>query len=295
MNLRVLLLIVLGCLWLPHSARAQINAELIFQRTTFLVDEHAVATLRLTNMAGRDLTLGEESPDVPWCQVQVSAVRGETPIPRKNGPLFPPLSIKAGETISRTVDVTDVYEMNLPGQYRIKASLSVGRGRNQIVTAPVYINTDPGKTTWSTTVGVPEGKQAGGDTRTFSLIQLQRKEGIFLYAKLEGKDAGWRYPPYLLGRMLSAMQPQAQIDRDNNLYVLHAADDESYMLTQIDVSSGQSGQAVYRSKTPRAGRPSLQRNPDGKLVISGGFRVNNAELAPPKPERSKLSDRPAGF
>jgi len=132
--------------------------------------------------------------------------------------------------------------------------------------------------------------------RTFSLIQLQRKEGIFLYVRLEDREAGWRYPPYLLGRMLSAMQPQAQIDRDNNLYVLHAADDESYLLTQIDVSSGHSGQAVYRSKTPRNGRPSLQKSPDGRLVIAGGIRINNAELSPrTAPERSKLSDRPDGF
>jgi len=296
MNLRTFSLVVLSVLVFRQPVCAQVNVELQFQRSTFLLDEHAIATLRFTNMSGRDLTLGEQTKDGPWCQIQVSSVRGETPIPRKDGPQFPPLSMKAGETVARTVDVTDVYEMSLPGQYRVKASISPGQGRNQIVTAPVYINTDPGKTTWSTTVGVPEDKAAGGSVRTFSLIQLQRKEGIFLYAKLEDKEAGWRYPPYLLGRMLSAMQPQAQTDRDNNLYVLHAVDDESYLLTQIDVSSGQSGQAVYRSKTPRNGRPSLQRNPDGRLVIAGGIRVNDAELSPrAAPERSKLSDRPAGF
>lgn len=296
MSMRATFLIILNSFALLFSAKAQINVDLQFQRNTFLLDERALATLRITNMAGRDITLGEDNKNEPWCQIQVSAVRGESPVPRKNGPLFPPLFIKAGETVARSVDVTEVYEMSVPGQYRIKASILMAQNRNAIVTTPVYITTDPGKMIWNTTVGIPETRTGGGGTRTFSVIQLQRKEGIFLYARLEDKEAGWRFPPYLLGRMLSAMQPQAQIDRDNNLYVFHALDDETYMLSQVDVASGRSGQAVYRSKTPRGGRPSLQRQPDGKLVISGGFRVKETD-APTQngPERSKLSDRPEGF
>lgn len=297
MNPRAILYILLIGMALLHSAEAQVNVELQFQRNTFLVDEPAQAILRITNMAGRDITLGANSGGEPWCQIQVSAVRGDSPSPRRNNPVFPPLFLKAGETIARSVNVTEVYDMSLPGQYRVKASIVPPQGRNLIVTAPAYITVDPGKMIWNTTVGVPEGKTGAGGTRTFSVIQLQRKEGIFLYAKLEDQEGGWRFPPYLLGRLLSAMHPQAQIDRDNNLYVFHAVNDDTYMLSQVDVDSGRSGQATYRSKTPRAGRPSLQRQPDtGKLVIVGGIRVKDTDLpAQSAPERSKLSDRPEGF
>jgi hypothetical protein len=96
--------------------------------------------------------------------------------------------------------------------------------------------------------------------------------------------------------MLAAVPPQMQTDRDNNLYVLHASSDDTYILSQIDVSTGRSGQAVYRSKTPRAGRPSLLRQPDGKLAISGGIRVTEEELSgSPNQDRSKISSRPEGF
>jgi hypothetical protein len=96
--------------------------------------------------------------------------------------------------------------------------------------------------------------------------------------------------------MLTAMPPQMQTDRDNNLYVFHAVNDDTYTLSQIDVATGRSGQANYRSKTPRNGRPSLRREPDGRLVISGGIRITAEEIAPSTaPDRSKLSDRPAGF
>jgi hypothetical protein len=297
MKLRALLSLLANLWLLLCSAKAQINVELHFQRSTFLVDEQAPASLRITNMAGRDITLGNDTGGEPWCQIQVSAVRGESPSPRPNNPVFPPLFIRAGETIARSVNVTDVYDISIPGQYRVKASLVTGQSRNVTVTAPAYITVDPGKMIWNTTVGVPDGKPGQGGTRTFSAIQLQRKEGIFLYAKLEDRESGWRFPPYLLGRMLSAMQPQAQIDKDNNLYVFHAVDDETYMLSQVDVASGRSGQAIYRSKTPRAGRPSLQRQADtGKLVITGGIRVRESDLpSQTGPERAKLSDRPEGF
>jgi len=280
----------------PHTVMAQINVELQFPRATYLVDENAVATLRLTNMAGRDITLGENTAAGPWCQIQVAAVRGQAPTLRRNNPEFPPLFIRSGETISRSVNVSDVYDISSPGQYRVKASITFGEGRNQIVTNPAFIVTDPGKPIWSATVGVPENRSNAGSVRTFSVIQLQRKEGIFLYAKLEDTHEGWRFPPYLLGRMLSAMRPQAEIDRDNNLYVFHAVDDESYMLSQIDIATGRSGQAIYRSRTPRNGRPNLSRSPDGRLVITGGIRMTEQDVAAQMgPERSKLSDRPPGF
>ena len=290
---------VLCCLFfalLTSAGLSQISVELQFPRGTYLLDESTLATLRITNMAGRDITLGENEKAGPWCQIQVSAVRGESPMPKRDNPVFPPLFIPAGESVSRGININDVYDITLPGHYRVKASINYGEGRNLIVSAPAYFISDPGKTIWSTTVGVPEDRPNGGGVRTFSVIQLQRKEGIFLYAKLEDKHEGWRFPPYLLGRMLSAMLPQAQIDRDNNLYVFHAVDDESYMLSQIDIATGRSGQAAYRSKTPKAGRPSLNRTPDGKLVISGGIRMTEQDLASQvAPERAKLSDRPAGF
>jgi len=281
---------------LQSFASAQINVEFQFPRSTYLVDENAAATLRLTNMAGRDITLGEKTEAGPWCQIQVTAIRGQAPPLRQSNPEFPPLFIKAGETIARSVNINEIYDISLPGLYRVKASITFTEGRNQIVTAPAFITTDPGKTIWSTTVGVPEGRDNSGAVRTFSVIQLQRKEGIFLYAKLQDSHEGWRFPPYLLGRMLSAMRPQAEIDRENNLYVFHAVDDESYMLSQVDVATGRSGQAIYRSKTPHNGRPNLNRSADGRLLITGGIRVSEQDVASRNsPDRSKLSDRPAGF
>jgi len=285
-------------LWLACMgvSNAQINATLRFPHETYLASEQVVVTLTVTNLAGRDITLKGGVTEESWCLVQVNAMRGQTPSYRSNPPMIPPLFIPAGETVSRTIPLHEFFELPSTGQYRAKVSISYGSSRTQFVTPAAFFSMDPGHKIWSTTVGVPEGQQNAGAPRVFSVLSLQRREGMFLYAKLENQEDGMHFPPYFLGRMLAAVAPQMQIDRDNNLYVLHASSDDTYILSQVDVASGRSGQAVYRSKTPRAGRPSLSRQPDGKLAISGGIRVSEDELnGRTTPDRAKLSSRPEGF
>jgi hypothetical protein len=291
-------LLLFALLWLVWTGgcQAQINATLRFPHETYLAGEQVVVTLTVTNLAGRDITLKGGVTEESWCLVQVNAMRGETPNYRSNPPVIPPLSIPAGETVSRTIPLQDFFELPSTGQYRAKVSISYGASRTQFVTPAAFFNMDPGHKIWSTTVGVPEGQPNARAPRLFSVLSLQRREGMFLYAKLENQDTGTHYTPYFLGRMLAAVPPQMQIDRENNLYVLHATSDDTYLLSQIDVATGRSGQAVYRSKTPRTGRPSLSRQPDGRLAISGGIRVSQEELNERgAPDRAKLSARPEGF
>ncbi len=279
------------CLFGLH-AEAQLSVSLTFERSSFLVDERAIATLKVTNLSGQELVLEETRDGGAWCQIEVSAVQGASPSKLTNTPTIVPVYINSGETIARSIDVNALYSLSNPGQYRVKARINYGEN-TQFITPPVYFTMEPGKTIWTMTVGVPQGREGSGNLRAFSVVSHQRKEGVFLFARLEDKDAGWRYPPYPLGRVLTAMEPQSQLDRDNNLYVFHATSDDSYVLSQLDVASGRFGQALYRSKTPRAGRPRLERQPDGRLVIAGGLRVSEEEIAAQKsPNRARISERP---
>jgi hypothetical protein len=285
-------------LWLTWAgvSNAQIHATVRFAHETYLASEQVIATLTVTNLAGRDILLKDGITEDSWCHIQVKAMRSESPSYRTNPPKVPSLSLKAGETVSRTIPLHDFFELPSTGAFSAKVSISYGASRTQFVTPAAFFNVDPGHKIWSTTVGVPEGQEEAGTPRLFSVLSLQRKDGMFLYAKLENQRDGFYYPPYFLGRMLAAVAPQMQLDRENNLYVLHASSDDTYILSQVDVATGRSGQAVYRSKTPRTGRPSLSRQPDGRLAISGGIRVSENELSERNaPERAKLSTRPDGF
>lgn len=290
--------LVLLCLLLCISrfqAQAQLNVSLSFAHSNFLVDESALVTVKVTNLSGHELVLEGTKDGGAWCQIDVSAVQGASPSKLTNSPTIVPVFLNPGETISRSIDVNALYSLSNPGQYRVHARINYG-ANTQFVTPPVYFAMELGKTIWTMTVGVPEAKEGAGGVRTFSVVSHQRKEGVFLFARLEDKASGWRFPPYALGRVLTAMEPQTQLDRDNNLYVFHATSEDSYVLSQIDIANGRFGQALYRSKTPRAGRPRLQTQADGRLVISGGIRVSESELAAQKsPNRARLSERPEGF
>lgn len=286
--------VMLLCLPCFH-AQAQLNVALTFARSNFLVDEPALVTLKVTNLSGHELVLEGTKDGGAWCQIDVTAVQGTSPSKLTNTPTIVPVFLNSGETISRSIDVNALYSLSNPGQYRVRARINYG-ANTQFVTPPVYFTMEPGKTIWTMTVGVPDGREGSGNLRAFSVVSHQRKEGVFLFARLEDKDSGWRFPPYALGRVLSAMEPQTQLDRDNNLYVFHATSDDSYILSQIDVANGRFGQALYRSKTPRSGRPRLESQAEGRLVIAGGIRVSENELAAQKsPNRARLSERPDGF
>lgn len=297
MTLRLLTLLCL--LWhvLATNAFSQITATLQFPRETYLVDEQITGTLSITNMSGRELVLKPGLTDGIWCSVQVTAVRGQAPTYKPDAPIFPPLTVAAGETVTRRVPLHELFELPGTGQYRARVAISFGATRSEYVTQATYFTTDPGHKLWSATVGVPEGQPEAGTPRTFSVVSLRRRDGIFLYARLDNQQNGLHFPPYLLGRMLMATPPQIQLDRDNNLYVLHATADDAYLLSQIDVATGKSGQAAYRAKNPKTGRPGLQRIADGRLVIAGGIRITEEETAAAKSarpplERARISDRP---
>jgi hypothetical protein len=265
--------------------------SLQFPRNTYFLNEPTAAKLSITNLAGRDLYFEDTPSRGTWCQLEVKNLRGGFVAPRKDTFSFPPLSVPSGQTVSRSIRLTDFFHLPEPGQYQLRVSVFFSPTQSTF-SAQSSFNADPGKLEWSQTVGIPDGRQNAGEYRTFSLFSMRRSEGIFLFATLEGKSEGIRFAPYPLGRTLSAMRPQAELDPRNNLNVFHALSDSEYALSQVNVDSGRFGQARYRSATPRGGRPTLARNEDGKLAILGGVRITDEVIESQNSGRVLLSDRP---
>jgi hypothetical protein len=276
---------------LGGTASGQIQISLQFPRSTYLLNEPTVAKLTITNLAGRDLYFENSPSSGPWCQLELKNLRGGYISPNRNDVSFPPLSVPAGQSVARSVALTEFFRLPQPGQYQLRASIRFEPTQSTFF-AQSSFSADAGKLEWSQTVGVPDGRRNAGEYRTFSVISHQRSEGVFLFATLESKSEDIRFTPFPLGRMLSAMPPQAQLDWKNNLNVFHATSDSEYILSQVDVDTGRFGQARYRSATPRGGRPSLARNDEGRLAVLGGVRITDEEIQAAKSGRVMLSDRP---
>jgi hypothetical protein len=127
-----------------------------------------------------------------------------------------------------------------------------------------------------------------GEVRTYSLLSNRFPNHTSLYVRVENKESGAVYSTYSLGRVIANGEPQAEIDRANQLHVLHCAAPRSWAYSHI----GWNGELLKQSNfLETKSRPRLRHAADGAIAVSGGML--NAPVAESKrvPAR-KLSERP---
>jgi len=273
-------------------AHGQIAVALDIKRRLYLRYEPILATVRITNLSGRDLVLHDAGQ--PWFGFDVTGANSETLVPPRDlAYQVDPIEIKIGETIKRTVDLNQLYELGEFGVHRIKATIFVRPLNKLFASKPSVIDIAEGRTIWRQTVGVPDTLPNEGRNHSFKLIEFQ-SDKRYLYVRVEDEERGTIFGSYRIGHMIEGTQPEMQFDTSNNLYVLHLAGPKIYMLTNIGVNGDFLGQHIYDA--PKS-RPYLRRLVDGTIQIIGGKRraENTAENNPGDAPQPKLSDRPPGL
>jgi hypothetical protein len=287
-HLRLLLLFLLCA---PY-AHGQINVTMNLKQRFYMLHEPVVATVNVTNLTGRDITLSD-SPEFQWFGFRIIGEGEHNVSPRDMHYHVPPLEVKAGETVKRTVNLNQLYELGDPGTYRVQATVYFDGLDKFFTSKPIYMELNDGRLLWSQTAGVPEGLPGAGQMRTFSLLSHQVGEFNTLYVRIEGKDDGTIYCTTPVGRLLDNIAPQAEFDANNNFYILHLSGTRAYTLTKFGPNGEFGGQTYYTAPTTR---PTMRKTPDGTLQIIGGRREMPIAQSPattaPVP---KLSDRPAGL
>ena len=292
MKLRLFLLALL-CAATALPARAQVGVGLEIKRRLHLRYESIIATVRIQNLSGRDLVLHDE--EQPWFGFDISAVNGDVIVaPRNPDYKLDPLELKIGETVKRTVDLTQLYGISEFGLHRIKATVFSKQLNKLFVSKPELIDISEGKTLWEQTVGVPDTLPNAGRSHTIKLIEFQ-DDKRYLYVRVEDPDQSYVFCTRKLGHMIDGTVPQTQFDTTNNLYVLHLVGPKTYFLSNIGVNGEFLGQQTCDA--PKL-KPSLRRLADGTIQLVGAHRqptvakngAPGAGVPPPK-----LSDRPAGL
>ena len=288
--LRLLLFLACG-LASASIARAQITVSISIKERFHLLHEPIVATVVVTNLTGRDITFSD-TPQYQWFAFRI-ITEGDRVVPARDLHYkLPPLAVKAGETVKRSVDLDELYDLGEFGSYRIQANVYFDGLDKFYSSRPTFIEITDGRVIWRRTVGVPEGETGAGQTRVFSLLAHQRGETNMLYVRVEDKENGNIYCTFPVGRLLDGVPPQAELDAANNLYVLLLIANRSYVLTKITPNGKFAGQTNY-SGAPKSS-PKLRKTSAGALQIVGGQReaiVQNPDLEP----APKLSARPPGL
>jgi hypothetical protein len=260
------------------AAKGQIQLDLKFKRLQYIAYEPVVATLGITNLAGRDIEL-QDANGQSWLGLELTGNEGQ-----------PPLKIEAGQRVTRQIDLAPLYPVHDFGAYHVRMHVYFADLGKFFYSGTGVFEVTDARPIWQQTVGIPTGVAASGDVRTYSLLTNRFPDHTSLYVRVQDKDSGVVYATYSLGRSIAFEQPQAEIDRANQLHVLHCAAPHAWSYSRI----GLNGQLLEHSSVMETKtRPRLVHSGNGEVAVRGGLIETPAQTS--RSTAPKLSARPPGL
>ena len=272
-----------------RQLHAQIKVDMHISRRLYIVYEPIIVNVSITNLSGHELELRDADAQ-KWFSFQVTTGDGRIVPPVDLGYHLQPLTIHAGATVRRSLNLTTLYGVQEFGLYRIKASVYSTEVQRYFSSQKSDIEITDGKVIWQQTVGVPEGAPGAGSYRTISLLTHRREKDNMLYVRVEDKDGGVVYTTNPLGRVLLSNEPQIELDKTNQIHVLQMIGAKTYVYSKIGLNGEWLGQLSYNAVTTR---PTLKKSVKGEVRIVGG--QVDVPVPPNSPSEPKLSDRPPGL
>jgi hypothetical protein len=279
-------LALLVLLALATPSHAQVQVDIAFRRSLYMVYEPLICTVTITNLSGGKLSLAD-TPREKWFGFHIETVDGR-PLP----PVDPnyrnqPVDIESGQRMTRLINLAPLYPLSEFGTYRVKASIYVAQLGKYFVSPQLNVEITEGRQLWQETVGVPEGS-GQGTTRTFSVLAHRLPRTTMLYLRVEDKEAGVIYCTTQLGRFITFGTPDIQIDGGNQIHILQNTAPKAFLYSHFDSNGKVIKQQAYQVYNTR---PYLVRKPDASVVVVGGTPYD-PKATPPEQQLPKLSDRP---
>ena len=269
------------------NAQAQIQIELRLKRLQYIAYEPVVATLAITNLAGRDVDL-HDADGQSWFGFEITGSEGQPIGPGTTDHAQPPLKIEAGKKVTQRINLSPVYPVHDVGTYHVRAHIYFADLNKFFYSQARVFEVTDARPIWQRTVGIPQG--GSGGARTYSLLTNRFPDHTSLYVRVEDKESGIVYATYSLGRAIAFDEPQTQVDRDNQLHVLHCAAPRIWAYSRI----GLNGELIaHTSFTELKTRPRLIHTEDGNVAVRGGTIETPAAAQAVRASVPKLSDRPA--
>lgn len=285
--MRALACLVFAILFAP-TAQAQIQVELKFKRLQYIAYEPILASVQITNLAGRDVDLHDANGQ-RWFGFEVTAGEDRLLAPIASAAELP-LKIGTGESVTRKINLTPLFPVHDLGAYHVRANVFFADLNKFFYSQTKVFHVGDARPIWQRTIGVPDNAPGAGGTRTYSLLSNRFPDHTALYIRVEDKSSGAVYSTHSLGRLIAFDDPQAELDRQNQLHVLHCAAPRTWAYSQIGVN----GQLLARSNfLETKTRPRLRRRDDGTVAVRGGMLDAPVAAQSQQKPAGKLSSRPA--
>src|SRR4030081_2815217 len=284
--------VAIGIFVFAVTARAQIQVELKLPRLQYIAYEPIMAKLAITNLAGRDVDL-RDGEGQPWFGFEITGGEGQSIGSVAASKPEGTLSVPAGKTVTQKINLTPLFPIHDVGTYRVRAHVYFTDLNKFFYSQTKVFHVTDARPVWRKTVGIPEGSAGAGNTRTYSLLSNRFPDHTGLYVRVEDKNSGVVYATYSLGRIIAFDEPQAGVDRANQLHVLHCASPRNWAYSRVNLN----GELVSHSSFMEAKtRPRLVHASDGMVTVRGGIAETPVLPAAQAASRTpKLSERPAGL
>src|ERR1043166_1121143 len=93
------------------AAEAQVQVDLKFKRLQYIAYEPVVATVAITNLAGRDIEL-HDADGQSWLGFELTGSEEQPIAPLSRANREPPLKIAAGQRVTRQINLGQLYPVN---------------------------------------------------------------------------------------------------------------------------------------------------------------------------------------
>ncbi len=268
-------------------ASAQLSATLSIPKTQYVAGEPVVVVVTVTNHAGQILTFSGDAR-TPWLDFIVKDRHGESVTP-KGRSVFGKMTIRAGESLSREVDLAQCFQLSEPGNFSVSALVHMpGDATGGASSNRVLFNQSPGSPYWTQKVGTP-GKP--GQTREFRLLNFSGDEKSQIYAQVIDNRTGNNVRTFLLGDVLMLRKPLVTVDRLQRMHVLFLATPTMWVHCQVDSDGKLVERQIHQRGTQ--GDPQLMTFGDGTVRVSNSVLYDQKAAAEAKAKIRKASDRPA--
>ena len=159
---------MLALFFFAGNAFAQIQVELKLPRLQYIAYEPVVANLTITNLAGRDVDL-RDSNGQAWFGFEINGNENQSIAPLSKASTEP-LNVAAGKRVTRKINLTPLFGVHDFGTYRVRAHIYFADLSKFFYSETKVFEITDARPIWQKTVGVPQGEDASGSARTYSLM-----------------------------------------------------------------------------------------------------------------------------
>ncbi|MDE0859233.1 MAG: hypothetical protein OSA93_03660 [Akkermansiaceae bacterium] len=273
--------------FMSSMAHAQVTVSMALDRPTYLVNEPVTAVVTITNRSGSELFLHSEMKGKiarSWLEFSMRHSGGDA-LPRMNHGAFRAAKLGAGQTISRRINLSQLYSVAKQGNFSANARIQIN---DQVFTSnSSHFTVSEGSLCFKQPFGAPKTKFPN---REYRVITFNDGKTTSIYAAVHEAKTQRALATGRISKVLLFKKPQATLDSTNNLHVLYLSNPEVFVHAIVN-KNGQLASTKY-FKRGASGTPSLAAQRDGMILVQGGIPFDPKKEAAERDRARKVSERP---